>query len=147
MLVAANELLFDFASYIGSRMLCFLGLATLMFGSLPATAQSPACAPDTSVYPCVYVANGSSNTVSVISAATNKVIGTITVGNSPLGMAITPDNKFVYVANYPDVTVSVIDTATGTMIATIVGLTGQVPSQVAITPDGKFAYVAEPGSD
>src|SRR4051812_6515013 len=35
----------------------------------------------------IYVGNQAGNTVSVISGTTNAVIGTITVGNNPLGLA------------------------------------------------------------
>ena len=146
-LAASNTVLSGRLRKCGDRISSLLALVIFALGSVFAAAQSPACAPNTAVFPCVYVANGGSDTLSVISASTNKVIGTITVGNSPQGMAITPDNKSVYVANDRDFTVTVIDTATGVVTATISGLTGQVPSQVAITPDGKFAYVAEPGSD
>jgi YVTN family beta-propeller protein len=47
----------------------------------------------------VYVANQSSNTVSVINTATNAV-GSITVGSGPVGGAVTPDGSEVYVANF-----------------------------------------------
>ena len=51
----------------------------------------------------VYVANTGTNavagtTVSVIDAATNKVIRTITVGRGPFGMAVSPDGSTLYVA-------------------------------------------------
>ena len=40
-----------------------------------------------------------SNTVSVIDTAKGVVSDTITVGNGPVGVAVTPDGKHVYVAN------------------------------------------------
>jgi outer membrane autotransporter protein len=76
--------------------------------------------------------NGDSNrisagTVSVISTATNTVVGTITVGQSPIGVSVTPDGKYVYVSNSnignignsgPLVgIVSVISTVTNTVVA------------------------------
>ncbi len=57
--------------------------------------------------------------MSVIDTATGVVSATITVGNAPIGVTITPDGKHVYVANNGDGTVSVIDTATGAVSATI----------------------------
>ena len=89
----------------------------------------------------VYVANSGSgllgtgvvnNTVSVIDTATGVVSSTITVGNGPVGPAVTPDGKHVYVANAGDNTVSVIDTATGTVSDTIP--VGRTPVRVAICP-------------
>ena len=64
-----------------------------------------------------YVANNGSgllnngvpgNTVSVITTATGVVSATVTVGNGPLGVAVTPDGRHVYVANGGDNTLSVI---------------------------------------
>jgi YVTN family beta-propeller protein len=63
---------------------------------------------------------------------------TVTVGNLPQGVAITPDGKHVYVSN-SDGTVSVIDTTKNppSVVATVVvGIAG-----VAVTPDGKHVYV------
>ena len=48
----------------------------------------------------MYVANGVSNTVSVIDSATNTVIDTIPVGTQPFGIAFNPENGFLYVANF-----------------------------------------------
>ncbi|WP_103108862.1 YncE family protein [Brevibacillus reuszeri] len=84
------------------------------------------------------------NTVSVINTATDTVIATVTVGNAPIGAAITPNGRRVYVPNQFDGTVSVIDTATNTSIATIpVGIR---PLLVAITADGTRAYVTNAGT-
>src|SRR5262249_9937833 len=81
--------------------------------------------------------------VSVIDTATNTVVATVGVGNSPLGVAITPDGARAYVTNYGSHTVSVIDIATNTVVATIgVGLNC---SGGAITSDGTHAYVAHSG--
>ena len=47
----------------------------------------------------VYVTNLGDNTVSVIDTATNTVVATIPVGNSPTLIALSPDNTRAYVAN------------------------------------------------
>ncbi len=57
--------------------------------------------------------------LSVIATATNTVLATISVGEAPLGVEITPDGAFAYVANFGGASVSVIDTATRTVTATI----------------------------
>ena len=82
--------------------------------------------------------NQGHGTVSVIDTLTNAVVDTITVGESPWGIAITPDGKRAYVANQSG-TISVIDTSTNTVIDTIIDTDG--PFGVAITPDGTRAYV------
>jgi YVTN family beta-propeller protein len=71
----------------------------------------------------VYVTILNGTFVSVIDAATNAVIATVTVGLDPEGVAVTPDGKRVYVANDLSGSVSVIDTATNSVTATVaVGL-------------------------
>ncbi len=60
------------------------------------------------------------------------VSATITVGNAPLGVTITPDGTHVYVTNNGDDTVSVITTATGAVSATIT--VGNIPVLVAVCP-------------
>ena len=52
-------------------------------------------------------------------AEENTVIATISVGDSPRGIAFDSANNRMYVANYLDDTVSVIDTEENTVIATI----------------------------
>ena len=64
-----------------------------------------------------YITNNFDDTVSVIDTATNTVVGPpITVGTTPIGLAITPDGSRVYVANQSSNTVSVIATATNTVV-------------------------------
>ena len=88
----------------------------------------------------VYVSNGGSNTVSIINATSNTVIATIPVGNTPYGVAFTPDRARVYVVNANSNSVSVIATDSNTVIASVP--VGGAPIGVAITPDGTRAYVA-----
>jgi len=63
-------------------------LFAVSLGALPAQAQ-----------PSAYVANNGSNSVSVIDAATNTVLGCVGVGTGPVGVAITPDGAYAYVTN------------------------------------------------
>jgi YVTN family beta-propeller protein len=94
----------------------------------------------------VYVANSDSNddSVSVIDAATNMVIGSpIMVGADPQGVAVTPDGRAVYVANKGSNTTSVIDTGTNLVIATV--SVGANPVGVAVTLNGSKVYVTNQG--
>ena len=72
---------------------------------------------------------------------------TVTVGNDPTGVAITPNGKYVYVANEDALSdnnsVSVISTATNTVTARI--SVGRSTSSVTVTPNGKYAYVTSYG--
>ena len=71
-----------------------------------------------------------SNTVSVINTSTNTVTATVTVGTSPIGVAINPAGTYAYVTNEGDNTVSVINTSTNTVTATVT--VGSHPTGIAI---------------
>ena len=69
-------------------------LALLLFTSFLILNQNAAA------QPFAYVANSSSNDVTVIDTATNMLVGSpIMVGTGPIGVAITPDGTRAYVAN------------------------------------------------
>ena len=55
----------------------------------------------------IYVANQTSNNVSVINS-TNTVVDTIAVGTGPVGVAYSPSNDRIYVANYNSSNVSIL---------------------------------------
>lgn len=88
-----------------------------------------------------YITNYGSNTVSVIDTGANKVTVTVPVGNSPLGVAVSPDWSRIYVVNSgaPGF-VSVIDAAQNVVTATVP--VGNYPAGVAVSPDGSHVYVA-----
>jgi YVTN family beta-propeller protein len=79
------------------------------------------------------------NTVSVINAATDTVVGTIPLdGQFPDTVAVSPDGAFVYVASESGL-VSVINATTNTVTATI--NVGGSPRVIALSPNGTIAYV------
>ena len=91
-----------------------------------------------------YVANNGSNTISVISTATNSVVNTIDLalavpGGQPSDVAISPDGGFVYVTSISTDSVLVIATASNTVVGTI--LTGSQPAGVSVTPNGADLFV------
>jgi YVTN family beta-propeller protein len=82
----------------------------------------------------------------VIDTRTNLVVGEpIKVGESPSGIAITPDGSRAYVANANSEFVSVIDTRTNLVVGEPIKV-GASPRSIAITPDGTRAYVASENS-
>ncbi len=93
----------------------------------------------------VYVSNAASNTVSVINTATHQVVATITVENSPTGIAYDSDSKEMYVDNHGDNIVSVIDPYNGHVLNTID--VGSNPVVVAYDSDSKEIYVTNQGSN
>jgi YVTN family beta-propeller protein len=60
-----------------------------------------------------YVADTTSNGVSVIDTATQQVIKTVRVGIEPVSLAVRPDGNQVWVSNHVSDSVSVIDTQPG----------------------------------
>ena len=90
--------------------------------------------------PFAYVANFGDGTVSVIDTATAASIATVTVGTSPVGVAINPAGTFAYVTNLGSDTVSVINTSTNTVTASVT--VGLQPQLLAVSPNGASVYVA-----
>jgi YVTN family beta-propeller protein len=95
----------------------------------------------------LYVANATSDTVSVIDTTTDKVVGTVdlspypraAMGSMPNAVAVSPDGKTLYVVNGGNNDVAVVDTAS----LSIRGLipTAWFPSAVMASRDGRFLYV------
>jgi YVTN family beta-propeller protein len=66
-----------------------------------------------------YVVNSLSDSISVVDTATQQVLSTIPVGESPIDVKFTPDGTKAYVTNGGSDNVSVIDTATQQVLATL----------------------------
>jgi len=77
----------------------------------------------------IYVTNYASNTISVIDGTSNKVTANITVGKSPVGIALNPITNKVYVTNIQPSTVSVID-----------GITHKITSTISVNPSLAGSY-------
>jgi len=84
----------------------------------------------------------------VSDAKTNPVFATITVGDTPSNIAITPDGKYGYVANNNNDsianTVSVINLSNNT-VSTITNGTFNQPYTITINSAGTLAYVTNSG--
>lgn len=93
----------------------------------------------------VYVANYGNNTVAAISATTNVVLNPlIAVGNQPVALAETPDQKKLYAVNQGDGTVSAISLVDRTVTQTIA--TGSTPVWAVARSDSARVYVLNSGS-
>jgi YVTN family beta-propeller protein len=101
----------------------------------------------------LYVANTTSNSVSVVDTGTNAVLTTIAVGLDPASLAVRPTANELWVSNHVSDTVSIIDIAPGSptenrVIDTIQALNADgvtefdEPVGIAFTPAGDKAYVA-----
>jgi YVTN family beta-propeller protein len=80
-----------------------------------------------------YVANSESGTVSVVDAATKRVVNTVTVGDEPVG-AWQAGNGYAYVDNEESETVSAINRRTQTVTTTFD--LGFMPGMAQLGPDG-----------
>jgi YVTN family beta-propeller protein len=89
---------------------------------------------DTTQMARAIVANSGSNTVSVVDLVNNVALSTITVGNQPVALAVSPDESTAYVANYTDSTVTQVNLNSGTATATVA--VGGQPNSVALTAAG-----------
>ena len=99
----------------------------------------------------VYVTNAANNTVRVLNTntLTNTYTagGSVQVGSTPRGIAVSADGTRAYVANWASNSVSVLNTTTTT--PTLVGspiTVGTNPFGVAVSPDGTRVYVSNNGS-
>jgi YVTN family beta-propeller protein len=90
----------------------------------------------------LYVANQSSNSVSVVDTGSNQVIGgSLAVGGEPREIAISPDGNRAYVTNRVSEDIFAIDTRTNQVVGPPIQV-GNDPAALAITPDGRRAFVA-----
>jgi phospholipase C len=131
---------------VGGSVKIFNGSTFALASAITSGTTNPygiAATPDGSE---VWVTESGTNTVSVISTATNKITNTVIVGVYPHGIAITPDGTTAYVANTgPNTgqggseTVSVIDVATQTVTGT--ASVGEAPQVVDVSPDGTLVFV------
>jgi uncharacterized protein (TIGR02145 family) len=88
-----------------------------------------------------YVTNPDQGTVSVVNLTTpSETPKSITVGDTPMNIAINPQGTKAYVTNFNSHNVSVIDLVSNKVINTIT--VGIEPYDLAVTPDGKRVYVA-----
>jgi len=89
----------------------------------------------------LYVTSSAANSVTVISTATNLVVGSpIAVGVIPFGVAVSPDGTRIYVANQGSASVSIIDAASKAVIGSVA--VGNSASGITVSPDGGRIYVA-----
>ena len=127
-------------------------------GGVPQAPALPG-APATSSHDRVYTADQTSNTVSVIDAGTNTLLGTIALGDprpnvlGPLynkqidvhGLGFSPDGRLLDVISVTSNAVTIIETATNTVRGTI--YVGRAPHEGFFTPDGRELWVAVRGEN
>ena len=97
--------------------------------------------------PFAYIPNYSLNSeLLVIDQQTNKVVTTIPVGSSVVGIAVNTAGTRVYITNLFSNTLTVIDGITQTVIGSPISV-GTEPVGVIVSPDNSTVYVANFGID
>lgn len=91
------------------------------------------------IYVCDYIGG----TVSVVDIVDSEKLMEIKVGDGPLGIDISEDNKYVYVTNFFSNTLSVINTGYNKVVETV--KVGDKPAGVRISKNGHFVYVVHYG--
>src|SRR2546422_4850989 len=89
----------------------------------------------------VFVTNEKSDNVTVIDAATRKVIKSIPVGKRPRGVAVSPDGRRVYVTNSNSDTLSVIDARSLAVLSTVPA--GGAPQGVKLNSGRGAVFVGD----
>ena len=138
-------------------------LTLLFFCLLPSAMgqQAPWARPDIPVttHDRVYTADQTSNTVSVIDPAENKLLGLIRLGDpvpgalSPLykgqllvhGLGFAPDSKTLAVVSVGSNSVTLIDTATNKVKGVV--YVGRSPHEAFFTPNGRELWVTVRGEN
>jgi len=142
-------------------------IVAIVLGLLPAASayagQAPgrASAPDIPISPHdrVYLSDQTSNTVSVVDPAAQKLLGVIRLGDptpgnlSPLykgqllvhGMGFSPDHRTLAVVSVGSNSVAFIDTQTNRVKQ--IAYLGRAPHEAFFTPDGKEVWVTVRGED
>lgn len=87
----------------------------------------------------VWVADEEGNSVTVIDAATNQVVTTLTGIEGPHNLQVASDGKSVWAVSGHEAVAVMIDPATYTLHGSVP--TGKHPAHIILTPNGKTAYV------
>jgi YVTN family beta-propeller protein len=136
-------------------------MPVLITAAFAGQAPGAASAPDIAISSKdrVYLSDQSSNTVSVVDPATEKLLGVIKLGElapgnlTPLykgqllvhGMGFSPDHKTLDVVSIGSNSVTFIDTATNKVKH--ITYVGRSPHEAFFTPDGKEVWVTIRGED
>ena len=137
---------------VRKSLLLMVGLSVMLLAETTAKAQS-------SSGDRVYTGDQTSNTVSVIDPATQKLLGVIRLGDpvpgalSPLykgallvhGLGFSPDHRTLAVISIGSNSVTLIDTTTNRIKGTV--YVGRSPHEGFFTPNGRELWVAVRGED
>jgi YVTN family beta-propeller protein len=101
----------------------------------------------------VFISEWGQHAIAVVDTASHTLVKTITVGNHPSGMALSPTRDELYVANTDSDGISVVDTGSKSVTRSISlqpysgARVGTSPNAIAVAPDGDRLYVADAGNN
>jgi len=93
----------------------------------------------------LYVDNTAGDEITMIDAATNRVVGNIVSGPAPHGLVTSPDGRWLYISSEGRDELLAVDTATAT-VAWRHPLSAR-PNEISISPDGRYVYVPIRGAN
>ncbi|MES1173050.1 MAG: beta-propeller fold lactonase family protein, partial [Myxococcales bacterium] len=99
-----------------------------------------------------FISNEFGGTLTAFDPRTNQVLGTVKieakspVGERPMGLALSPDDKQLYVTTGRGGAIAIVDVGKHEMTGLIEGV-GARPWGLAVSSDGKHAYTANGSSD
>ncbi len=91
------------------------------------------------------IASTTDGNVSFVDLASRKVTDSVSSGNGPYGIAVSPDNRTAYVTNMNGNTLSILNLSTRTVVGRVT--IGRMPAGLAVSEDGRQVYVANSGGD
>ena len=83
----------------------------------------------------LFISNSASNYISIIDRSLERVIGAVTVGDRPMGMALNATQDRLYVVNSASRNISVVDVTRFSVLDTIYLTAGILPVDIVIIPD------------
>jgi YVTN family beta-propeller protein len=83
----------------------------------------------------LFISNNASNYISIIDMSLERVIGAVTVGERPMGMALNSTNDILYVVDSGSRTISLVDTANFYVTDTVLLPAGIGPTEIVFMPD------------
>ena len=86
----------------------------------------------------LYVLSSEGQDITVIDVATNKIIGSVEVGDRPHGIAAPRAQDVLYIATEHDNGLTVVDPRTDTVTKKY--SVGRRPNEIDVTSDGRFIY-------
>lgn len=122
-------------------------LAVAKCDAVACDSPDAVASPGQSGEPIALITSIDGASVSLVDTTIGEVVGLLTVGSAPEGVAITPDGRRAFVSNIDEDSISYIDLAKRVVDRVVSIGPGDVaaPRGIAVSPDGARLYVAKSG--